>query len=451
MEQALSMNLTQHLAMTTQLQQAIHILQLSAQDLRTEVEKAYLENPALEMDEPVHTADSSVLRADNLPAFSRYLDGGGTYEQGVYSGEAEAGQEPAAAASLSLEDELLAQARLAFTAQPELAAAMFIIGSLDSRGYLAVPLPELAQAAHIALPMMQRVLQRVQTFEPAGVAATGLQECLRLQAERQGAYKGLVAAVLDRHLPDIAAGDLKAIAHAEHTTLKAVQRAVDFVRQLDPKPGRAYGGEPEVLLEPDVIVRRVDGEYRITLQDNGVPQLHIAAAYRQADQYDAATQKYINGRLRAAEWLIRSIAQRRETIKKIVTEIVRRQRDFIEQGTGHLHAMTMQDVAAAIGVHESTVSRAVANKYVALPNGLWPLRKFFTSNLAKQAGGGDFIAPQVKEAIEQLIQAEDKHHPLSDQKLCTMLADKGMALSRRTVMKYREQLGFPSSTKRKRY
>ena len=446
MEQALSMNLTQHLAMTTQLQQAIHILQLSAQDLRTEVEKAYLENPALEMDEPVHTADSSVLRADNLPAFSRYLDGGGTYEQGVYSGEAEAGQEPAAAASLSLEDELLAQARLAFTAQPELAAAMFSIGSLDSRGYLAVPLPELAQAAHIALPMMQRVLQRVQTFEPAGVAATGLQECLRLQAERQGAYKGLVAAVLDRHLPDIAAGDLKAIAHAEHTTLKAVQRAVDFVRQLDPKPGRAYGGEPEVLLEPDVIVRRVDGEYRITLQDNGVPQLHIAA-----DQYDAATQKYINGRLRAAEWLIRSIAQRRETIKKVVTEIVRRQRDFIEQGTGHLHAMTMQDVAAAIGVHESTVSRAVANKYVALPNGLWPLRKFFTSNLAKQAGGGDFIAPQVKEAIEQLIQAEDKHHPLSDQKLCTMLADKGMALSRRTVMKYREQLGFPSSTKRKRY
>ncbi len=141
----------------------------------------------------------------------------------------------------------------------------------------------------------------------------------------------------------------------------------------------------------------------------------------------------------------------RETIKKVVTEIVRRQRDFIEQGTGHLHAMTMQDVAAAIGVHESTVSRAVANKYVALPNGLWPLRKFFTSNLAKQAGGGDFIAPQVKEAIEQLIQAEDKHHPLSDQKLCTMLADKGMALSRRTVMKYREQLGFPSSTKRKRY
>jgi len=450
MEQALNLSLSQHLVMTTQLQQAIQILQLSAQDLRAEIEKAYLENPALEITEPQSTmTDGSFLRAENLPALTRYLEGGSHYDNGVYASD-EVNSDPAAPASLSLEDELLSQARLAFQDKQALAVAMFLIGSLDSRGYLTLPLHEVARAVQVPLPLATRVLQKVQGFEPAGVAARDLRECLRLQAERRGLYQGLVAAIIEQHLPDVAQSDWKAIARQQHATLTAVQQAVDVVRQFDPKPGRAFGQAADIVLEPDVIVRKIDGEYRVFLNDNGVPQLHIAAAYRQAADYDAATQQYIDGRLRAATWLIKSIAQRRETIRHVVEEIVRRQRDYLELGPGHLHAMTMQDVAAAIGVHESTVSRAVANKYVALPNGLLPLRQFFTASLAK-TGAEDFIAPQVKAAMEQLIAQEDKRHPLSDQKLCTLLAAQGMQLARRTVMKYREQLGYPSSTKRKRY
>ena len=450
MEQALRLGLAQHLVMTTQLQQAIQILQLSASDLRATVEQAYLENPTLEIVEPQsELTDGSLWRAENLPALTSYLDGAGAFDNGVYASE-EHGGEPAATANLTLEEELLAQARLALRDQQELAIAAFIIGSLDNRGYLTVSLAEVARAVQVTSAMAQRVLQIVQGFEPAGVAARDLPECLRLQAERQGVYRGLLAAIIEQHLSDVAAGDLKAIARARHCTMAAVQATVDQLRRFDPKPGRAYGRTEAVALEPDVLVRKVQGTYQVQLNDNGVPQLKIAAAYRHALAGDTATQKYITDRLRAAEWLIKSIAQRRETIRRVVEEIVRRQQAFLEYGAGHLQAMTMQEVAAAIGVHESTVSRAVANKYVALPRGIMPLRQFFTASLA-QAGADAFIAPQVKAALEQLIAGEDKHHPLSDQKLCNLLAAQGMKLARRTVMKYREQLGVPSSTKRKRY
>ena len=227
--------------------------------------------------------------------------------------------------------------------------------------------------------------------------------------------------------------------------------AVDIVRQLNPKPGAAYGTGAPAYITPDVIIRRGEQGYEVEVEESDVPQLHISALYRQSDTFDKATQKYIANRLHAASWLINSIEQRRATIRRVVEEIVRRQPAYFEKGPAFLQPMTMKDVADTIGVHESTVSRAVANKYAELPTGIVALRSFFTLRSTRSETGEDVAAAQAKSAIASLIKGEDPHKPLSDQKLCTLLKSKGIALSRRTVMKYREQLGYDSSVKRKRY
>ena len=450
-EQSLNMNLSQHLAMTMKMQQAIQILQLSAQDLRAEIEKEYLENPALEMDYGDGApADGELLQADNLSRLRDYL-GEENGSAGYFTDEQEHGAEAADAEVLTLEDELLEQVKFTFHKVEERAIATFVVGSIDERGYLVVPLAEIARAMQATLAEVEAVLQQVQLFEPAGVGARDLAECLRLQAQRQGIYEGLVAAVIDHHLDDVAEARIKEIAAAEHCRPQEVQLAVDIVRRLDPKPGAAYGGEAAAFITPDVLVQEIDGDYRVSFNDNYVPQLRISAAYQHAEGFDAETRKYITQRLNAAAWLINSIEQRRTTIRHVVEEILRRQPEFMAQGKNALRPMTMKDVADAIGVHESTVSRAVANKYVQLPNGIMALRRFFSANLAKSGSGEDFAAVQAKTAIEELIKGEDPHRPLSDQKLCELLKERQMDISRRTVMKYREQLGYPSSVKRKRY
>lgn len=450
-EQSLNMNLSQHLAMTMKMQQAIQILQLSAQDLRAEIEKEYLENPALEMDYGDGApADGELLQADNLSRLRDYL-GEENGSAGYFTDEQEHGAEAADAEVLTLEDELLEQVKFTFHKVEERAIATFIVGSIDERGYLVVPLAEIARAMQATLAEVEAVLQQVQLFEPAGVGARDLAECLRLQAQRQGIYEGLVAAVIDHHLDDVAEARIKEIAAAEHCRPQEVQLAVDIVRRLNPKPGAAYGGEAAAFITPDVLVQEIDGDYRVSFNDNYVPQLRISAAYQHAEGFDAETRKYITQRLNAAAWLINSIEQRRTTIRHVVEAILRRQPEFMAQGKNALRPMSMKDVADAIGVHESTVSRAVANKYVQLPNGIMALRRFFSANLAKSGSGEDFAAVQAKTAIEELIKGEDPHRPLSDQKLCELLKGRQMDISRRTVMKYREQLGYPSSVKRKRY
>ncbi|MGN0949283.1 MAG: RNA polymerase factor sigma-54 [Mitsuokella sp.] len=450
------MTMTQHLSMTMQMQQAIQILQLSAQDLRAVVEKEYLENPVLEMDEPSSYAAEhgermqEVLQAGNAAALADYLDGGGK-QPAYFAEDSEKHVEAAAPLHMTLEEELLEQVNFTFQDEREKAAAVFLVGSLDGRGYLTVPLAEIARAAQIEMPEAARVLAVIQNFDPAGVGARNLSECLRLQAERQGLYNGLVAAVIDRHLDDVALHHIKEIAAAEQASPADVQMAVDIVKRFNPKPGAAYGSDEPAYITPDVIVRRVEGGYRVELEDGDVPQLHISALYRQADAFDKKTKKYITSRLHAASWLISSIEQRRTTIRHVVEEIVRRQPEFLAKGPAYLQPMTMKEVADAIGVHESTVSRAVANKYAELPNGIAALRSFFTSRSVKSESGEEVAAAQAKAAIAKLILAENPRKPLSDQKICGLLKEQNIILSRRTVMKYREQLGYDSSVKRKRY
>ena len=450
-EQSLTLNLTQHLAMTMKLQQAIQILQLSAQELKAEIEKEYLENPALEIE---YTNTEVATESEAVPTSAASLaDYLGDENFGSGYGEAVEKTRPEMAAPVNktLEAELLEQVKLTFSDKIELKVATFLVGSLNSSGYLTVSLKATATLLEVDLATVESVLKQLQAFEPAGVAARNLAECLRLQALRQGIYDGLVASIIDKHLRLVADNQLKEIAAIEKCRPADVQLAVDIVRKLAPKPGSVYSQDNALYIVPDVVVKKIDGSYKVFFNDNYVPSLHIAKVYRQMENYDKKTQKYIAGKLSAATWLLNSIEQRRHTIIKVVEEIVRVQRDFLDKGMAYLRPMTMKDVAMAIGVHESTVSRAVANKYVDLPQGIMALRKFFTASLAKNSSDEDFVASQAKAVISDLIKNENPQKPLSDQKICSLLQAKNMAISRRTVMKYREQLGFPSSVKRKRY
>lgn len=452
MQQKLEMKLSQKLAMTMQLQQAIRILQLSAQDLRSVIEQEYLENPTLEMDYAEGSAErEDPFSVEDLSALADYLDEGSGQPR-YFTEDSASRAEVAAPLNLTLEQELLHQIEFAFPREDAegRAIATFIVGSIDGRGYLTLPVAEIARATGAEEARVPEVLKLVQGFEPVGVGARDLGECLRLQAEARGIYEGLVAALIDRHLPEVAEARWKEIARAEGAEASDVQLAADILRTLDPKPGSTYGTEQAAYLTPDVFIEKADAGYRVCLNDSYLPQLHIAEVYRQAAGYDAETQKYIKEKLAAATWLLNSIEKRRTTLLQVTEELVRVQRDFLDKGEAYLKPLSMKQVADALGVHESTVSRTVANKYAELPGGILPLRYFFRTGVGK-AEGEDFLAGQAKAAISRLIREEDPRTPLSDQKICERLRAQQMDISRRTVMKYREQLGYPPSTKRKRY
>ncbi len=455
MEQSLTMNQSQRLAMTVKLQQAIQILQLSSQDLRAAIEKEYLENPALEMEDSSegHEAGEKLTdrySVEEIAALGNYLGEDDGTPRTVKT-EVRQSFEAAASSTLTLEEELLEQVNFAFQDEMEKGIAVFLVGSIDNRGYLTLPLSEIARSMQASETDVEAVLEVVQAFEPAGVGARSLSECLQIQAKRQGIYEGLVAAVIDRYLDEVANARFKTIAGQEGCTLEEVQLAVDIIRTLNPKPGSSYGGDASDYIVPDVVVRRIDGAYVVVLNEDHIPHLNISPVYRNQTGFDAETRKYIEQRVNSAVWLIKSIEQRRMTLRHVVEEIVRQQKEYLDKGPLYLRPLLMKTVAENIGVHESTVSRAVANKYVEMPHGIIALKKFFTANLASTESGEEFIALQAKKVIEELIQAENPKKPLSDQHLAEQLAERNMKLSRRTVMKYREQLGYPSSVKRKRY
>lgn len=430
MEQSLRMRQSQRLAMTAQMRQAIRILQMSAQELQALAEKEYTENPVLEIEEG-DSDDGLLPSSGEFPAEGREF-------------------EAADPAGITLEEELLEQAAIAFSEQREREIAAFIIGSLDERGYLMASTKSLMDALKASESEILRILRRIQEFEPWGVGARDLRECLRIQATQRGIYRGLVAALIDRHLDALAEARIKDIAAEERVAPKEVQAAADVLRTLNPKPGSAYGKATRACVVPDVLVRKEEGGYKIRIPEGRIPKFRISPAYLEELPLDKNGKQYIHRHLQNARWLLHCMEERRKTLCRVMEEILRLQRDCAEKGLMYLAPMTMKQVAEAIGVHESTVSRAVANKYAELPWGTVPLRKFFATTGSRPADE-DYLAGQAKAALEELIKKENPSKPLSDQKLTELLAGQGMKLSRRTVMKYREQMGIPSSVKRKRY
>ena len=467
-----SMRLTQQLVMTPQLQQAIKLLLLSRLELAEVINQEMLENPVLEEQaelsqegeapEPRHSDEEGGVTPkkdedsyDELD-WEKFLDeyiplDGGYTARG--DSEESPGLENTLTKAPNLTEHLLWQLRLSnFTLEEERIGGL-IIGNLDEDGYLKVELNHLAQEAELSLLEAEQVLKRVQSFDPIGVAARSLPECLLLQLEHWAPEEKVAQAVVQHHLKELEKRDYKAIARALRVPLTEVQRAVRLIQELEPKPGRPFGEEKVHYIQPDVYVHKVGDEYVILLNEDGLPKLRISPYYRSLlrgeGKSSGAANAYIHEKLRSAMWLIRSIHQRQRTIYRVMESIVKHQREFFEKGVGFLKPMVLRDVAEDIQMHESTVSRVTTSKYAHTPLGIFSLKYFFNSKI-NRVEGGSVSAETVKDKIRQVIALESPLHPCSDQEIVRRLREYNIDIARRTVTKYREMMGILASGRRRR-
>jgi RNA polymerase sigma-54 factor len=491
------LKMTQQLVMTPQLQQAIKLLQLSRMELVELVRTEMVENPILEEkdSEEEERADGAspaearleevapplkeAERAEEVKGeeganqidWDQYLD---HYQLQGHTAPSNRGlvdeDMPGYEATLTkksdLTDHLVWQLRLSHFTPEEERVAMLVIGNLDGDGYFRMPqvegelddgaerdpLVRVSFESGLGLEFCEGVLKRVQTFDPVGVAARDLRECLLIQVRYLNADTPEIVAIIERHLKHLESKNYGAIAKDLKIPLDEVVKAVKVISRLDPKPGRAYAGEDAQYITPDVYVHKVGERYVTVLNDDGLSKLRISGTYRAALKNGQAgdAKEYIQDKLRSAVWLIRSIHQRQRTIYKVTESIVKFQRDFLDKGIAHLKPLILRDVAEDIGMHESTVSRVTTNKYVHTPQGIYELKFFFNSAINK-TGGDEIASEAVKNHIKLIVSAEDPKHPHSDQKIVEILKGQGIEIARRTVAKYREVLGILPSSKRKKY
>jgi len=335
----------------------------------------------------------------------------------------------------------------------ERGVAMVVVGNIDDRGYLRAAAEEVATQAGCLPEEAEKVIETVQTLDPPGVGARGLAECLLLQLRRSGRQYALESRIVQHHLEELGRRKLPDIARHLHVPLSEVQRAAESISRLEPSPGRPFSAEDEHTILPDVFVERDGDDYVVSLNDAEVPALRIGDSYKDMLAESAANREvrdYLREKIRGGRFFIKCIQQRQTTLLNIAREIVLRQKDFFDLGPAHLRPMTMSQVAQAVGVHETTVSRAVAGKYMTTPRGLFELKYFFTSGYTT-AGGDSVSNESVRQAIAEIVKDEDPKKPLSDQDIVAMLSERGLPIARRTVAKYREQLGILPSHLRKSF
>ncbi len=352
----------------------------------------------------------------------------------------------------SLEDHLMWQLRLSSFCELDQRIGATIIYNLNDDGYLETPMAELAAQLEVAEAEVERVLKRVQQLDPPGAVARDLRECLLLQLKNLGMEESLAARVVSNHLDLLEKHRYNEIAKLLAVSVEAVNQAQKIISLLEPKPGRDYGGQEPTYVIPDVFIVKMGNEYIVTLNQSAVPRLRLAGYYQRVmndGQTGAETKEYLQERLRSAKWLVKSIYQRQQTIYKVANSIIKFQRAFFDHGIGSLRPLVLKDVAEDIGMHESTISRATANKYAHTPQGIFELKFFFTSGV-KSGSGEDVSAETVKEKIRAMVTVERSNNPLSDQAIAEILRRDNINIARRTVAKYRQALGILPSASRKR-
>jgi len=332
--------------------------------------------------------------------------------------------------------------------------ARYLIEALDENGYLTSTVDEVAKVFGIKESRVIEALRVVQGFDPVGVGARDIRECLLIQMVHSGYDAPEVRTIIEEHLEDIAANRMGNIAKSVGISIKEVQEISDMIKTLEPKPGRQYccPGDNRYIV-PDVTVEKVAGEYIVIVNDCTAPRLNISPFYQKMlteSEKDSSLSKFLTGRFNSALWLIKSIEQRRQTIYNVVSAVVRYQIDFFEHGTKHLKTLTLKQIAEEVGIHESTVSRSINGKYMQTPRGLFEIKFFFTSGVSGSDGTG-IASESVKSLIREMVETEDPKSPLSDQTIAETLGKKGIDISRRTIAKYRDEMNLPSSSKRKRY
>lgn len=451
MIQGYEINISQNqkVVMTPELRQAINILQLPIAELNYFIEQQLLENPLLQITEE---KKDDVIRKDEVD-WSEYFNEGRELRIPKEKKE-EISFEKFITKENTLIEYLEGQLRLSNLSEEDFKIAKYIIGELDERGYLLYPLKGIADELDISLEKVEEILLLIQDLEPKGVGARSLAECLEIQLRKKGKLTDEIKVFINNYLLEVGRGNLKRIAKNLGISLKSVQEMVDIIRTLNPKPGAAYGAMNEnKFIRPDVIIKKVGKEYFVLVNDKEVPSLTINKLYKQVlvkGSRDKETESYIIRNCNKAVGLIKSIEQRRITLFKVVSNLVEQQRDFLEKGTKYLTPLTLKDVANGVNVHESTVSRVVANKYVQTPQGLYELKYFFSKGMQNEKGK-NISSRSIKKAIAEIIDKEDPKKPFSDNKISEILLKKGLKIARRTVAKYREELGILSSKQRKRY
>jgi RNA polymerase sigma-54 factor len=467
------LKLTQQLIMTPQLQMAIKLLQLSRLELLDTIRQELEENPALEElqegsgeEQSPETAEQpadgdasaqEVTIDEKLPDdidWSNYLDEYNT--PGRVSYETESKEAPKFDAFIarkeSLNDHLLWQFLMMSPTEEEERIGSLIIGNLNQDGYLDITVAELARVGDCAADKVEEVLGVMQTFDPVGVCARDLSECLLIQARHLNIEDTLVTEIIKNHLGNLERKNYKAICRALKVGMDDVVAAVNVIKALEPRPGRQYSDETPQYITPDIYVYKMDDDFVIVLNDDGMPKLRVNPFYKRSlggrGKLSGDAETYIQDKLRSAAWLIKSIHQRQKTIYRVMESILRFQREFFENGITHLKPMVLRDVAQDIGMHESTISRVTTNKYAYTPQGIFELKYFFNSSI-QRAQGGAIASVSVQEKIKQIIAGEDPRRPYSDDKIAKMLKESHINIARRTVAKYREMLNVLPSNKRK--
>ncbi|PYN11898.1 MAG: RNA polymerase sigma-54 factor, partial [Candidatus Rokuibacteriota bacterium] len=349
----------------------------------------------------------------------------------------------------SLADHLEEQLRFASEDAAVRRIGTQIIGNLDEDGYLRAEIEEIAQRSGATAEEVAAVLQVVQGFDPAGVAARNVQECLLLQLRRDPLPDPVSVEIVETHFDDLSRRRYSDIARAMKLALDRIMESVEEIMALEPKPGRRFGGNDSRYIVPDVFVYKIGDEYTIVLNEDGIPRLRVNSLYRsllRSSGNDA--RQYVEQKLRSALWLIKSVDQRQRTLRKVTQSIVKFQREFLDRGLAHLRPLSLRDVGEDIGMHESTISRVTTNKYVETPQGLFELKFFFHSGIA--SGDGEMVSSvSVKKMIQDILAAEDPAKPQSDQEVAQALQKRGLTIARRTVAKYREELGILPSHQRR--
>ena len=455
MEQIQGLALQQTLS--PQMQQSLHILQAPLMELRQLVTAELESNPTLE-EEPRDVSREAEgedsQKAELSDQWNEYYAQRATSEP--WTAEAQARRQhffDSQTKAPTLQQHLLEQMNGSDMSAQDRGIALVVIGNIDDQGYLRATTGEIASQAGCREEEAEKVIEIVQGFDPAGVGARSLSECLFIQLRRSGRQYSLESRIVQHYLEELSRRKLPEIAKLCHVPLGDVQNAAEAIASLEPRPGRPFSPEEEQTILPDVIVERDGDDYTVSLNDEEIPSIRIGDRYKDMLSQSAADREvrdYLREKIRGGRFFIRCVQQRQHTLLNIAREIVARQRDFFDLGPAHLRPMTMSNVAQAVGVHETTVSRAVSGKYLASPRGLFELKYFFTSGYTT-SDGESVSNESVRQAIAEIVRSEDSRHPLSDQDIVAMLSERGLPIARRTVAKYRDQIGLLPSHLRKSF
>jgi RNA polymerase sigma-54 factor len=469
-DQGLYQTQTQKLAIGPQMQQSLQILQAPTLELRQIIQQEVEINPVLELESPDVSLDDAVPddpdnreERDELDVISQMDDEWREYwaqSRMQTSSRTSEDQErwqflmDSISAPTTLQEHLISQLRTAETQEPEVVKLTeFLIGSLDDRGFLTTPVEDLSLQHGIPLDGLQKAKDLLTTFDPVGIGADDLRECLLIQLDRLGKRQSLAYRLVDIHLDDLANKRYPILARKMSVPIEQISRASDFISTLDPRPASRFTASSNNYVTPDIIIERQGGEWVPVMNNDDLPHLRLSNAYKDMiSQPGSSTEvrNYIRDKLRSGKFLIRSIHQRQQTIFKIAVQILAHQQEFLKKGTGFLRPLNMAQVADEVGVHETTVSRAISGKYMATPHGVFEL-KFFFRHGVKTDSGEDLSNTSVKNAIADLVKNEPKSKPLSDDKLAKILDGQGIKVARRTVAKYREALNILPSHLRKSF